>query len=107
MRVNIKPFSVNKAWKGRRYRTDEYKAWSQELTYLLKAMEIPEGPLELRITWGVSNMQSDTDNPCKPFQDVLSAYLGINDSRFRKITLEKVKTAKKAEFIDYEILSFG
>jgi hypothetical protein len=30
-KVNIKPLSVNKAWKGRRYATKESKAYQKEL----------------------------------------------------------------------------
>lgn len=106
MRINIKPLSVNKCWQGRRYKTAAYKAFSDELRLKLKHQEIPEGPLEVKYTFGFSNMRSDYDNPVKPFQDVLCDFLDINDSQIHRAVIEKVKTSKGAEFIDYEISEY-
>jgi hypothetical protein len=33
-KVNIKPLSVNKAWKGRRYATKESKSYQKELWHI-------------------------------------------------------------------------
>ena len=90
-RINIKPLSVNKAYRGRRFKSADYKNYTEELMLCLDPVELPEGPLEAFYTWGVSNLRFDVDNACKPFQDVLCDFLGIDDSRIYKITMEKVK----------------
>jgi hypothetical protein len=47
-KLNIKPLSVNKAWKGRRYATKESKSYQKELWLLLPPkIYIPEGMLEI------------------------------------------------------------
>ena len=71
MRVDVKPLTVNKAWQGRRFKTDQYKAYEQEVLYKLRPMAIPDGNLELTLTFGLSNKGSDWDTPIKPFQDIL------------------------------------
>lgn len=106
IRVDIKPMSVNGAWKGRRFRTDKYKSFKKLLTYRLKKIKIPEGKLEIHIKFGFSTKSSDWDNPIKTFQDVLCDKNGINDNRIYKGTVEKVIVPKGEEFIEYKIESY-
>lgn len=103
MRINIKPLSVNDAWKGRRFKTDEYKNYERSILLLLKPMEIPEGKLELYLKWGFSSAGSDWDNPIKPFQDCLQKKYNFNDNRVVRAITEKVKVKKGQEFIEFEI----
>jgi hypothetical protein len=104
MKISIKPFSVNKAWQGRRYRTAEYRAFADELTLKLKPMEIPEGDLVIRFIFGVSNMGADWDNNIKVAQDIIAKYYGFNDSRIIEGSARKVKVKKGEEFIDFTIM---
>jgi hypothetical protein len=46
-KIQIKPLSVNAAWKGRRFKTDEYKVYEQVLMYKLPVIEVPEGKLRI------------------------------------------------------------
>ncbi len=103
MKINIKPLSVNDAWKGKRYRTDAYKAYAEELKLKLRPMEIPDGELELAVQFGFSSRGSDWDNPLKPFQDVLSQYYGFNDNRVYAATVLKRIVPKGSEYISFEI----
>jgi len=103
MRIDIKPLSVNMAWQGRRVKTKEYRIYEVAVHALLGRMKIPEGLLEVRILFGLSSMGGDVDNPAKPFIDCLERKYGFNDNKIMKLTLEKVKTAKGEEFIDFEI----
>jgi len=103
MRLNIKPLSVNEAWQGKRYKTPQYKRYERDVILLLRPMEIPEGPLELHITWGFSNAASDLDNPAKLFIDCLQKKYGFDDKRITKLVLEKVKVKKGEEFIEWEV----
>ena len=106
MRIDIKPLSVNQAWKGSRYKTPEYKDYEKHLLFMLKKFPIPDGELFLKITFGFSSRGSDVDNPAKPFIDILQKLLGFNDSRIYRLDLKKEIVRKGNEFIDFEIMEF-
>jgi len=103
-KINIKPLSVNDAWKGRRFRSDKYKYYQNELYYLLPKIDIPRGDnLQLNIHVGFSSKGSDLDNVCKPFQDILSKKYGFNDNRIYKLIMTKEIVKKGNDFIDFSI----
>jgi Holliday junction resolvase RusA-like endonuclease len=105
-KLNIKPLSVNKAWKGRRYATKESKSYQKELLLLLPPkIDIPAGRLEITFEFGMS-MASDYDNPIKIFQDVLCKKYGFNDNRIFAAHQYKILVPKGEEFIRFEIKSF-
>ena len=106
MILNIKPLSVNEAWKGKRFKTPKYKSYERDVLLMLPKMIIPDGQLCIRIKWGFSSAGSDIDNPCKPFLDCLQKKYGFNDSRVYRLLLDKEKVKKGSEFIEFEILPF-
>ena len=53
--VHIKPLSVNQAWKGRRFKTNDYKQYEKDLMKYLPFLNIPEGPLKISFVWGFSS----------------------------------------------------
>ena len=106
MRIDIKPLSVNKCWQGRRFKTPEYKSYELEMMLKLKPLTLPEPPFEVFIEFGFSNMASDTDNPVKPFVDILQKKYGFNDNKVYKYILQKKKVPKGKEYIDFNIKSF-
>lgn len=102
--INIKPMSVNEAWQGRRFKTPRYKSYARDLSLLLPtSIKVPDGCLKVEYEFGVSNILSDFDNPIKPFQDVLQAKYGFNDSRIVEAVVRKVKTKKGREYIKFAI----
>ena len=104
IKIKIKPLSVNKAWQGRRFKTQEYKAYEEELLYILPKIEIPKSKkLQVCIEYGFSNKCSDIDNPCKPFLDVLQKKYGFNDSRIYRLIQNKKISEKGGEYISYRI----
>lgn len=103
--IQIKPLSINKAWQGRRFKTPEYKQWREQVNWLLKPYDVPDGDLCLFLEFGVSNMGSDTDNMIKPFQDALQEKYGFNDSRIVSLQAKKTKVAKGSEYIKWSLLS--
>ena len=103
MRIDIKALSVNAAWKGRRFKTDKYKAYEKELLLKLKPMKIPDGALELWINVGFSSSASDLDNILKPFIDVLQKKYKFNDNRIFKQVIEKCIVGKGEEYISFGI----
>ena len=103
-KVDINPLSVNEAWQGKRFKTDKYKRYERDLLLLLpKDIEIPKGELAIMIHFGVSNMQSDIDNPIKPFLDILQKKYGFNDNRIVSMNVRKTKAKKGEEYIHFRI----
>jgi len=103
MKINIKPLSVNQCWQGRRFKTPKYKSYEAELMLKLKPLKLPEPPYEVYLEFGFSNMASDTDNPVKPFIDILQKRYGFNDNKIYKYVLEKKKVLKGSEYILFKI----
>ena len=104
-----KPFSVNDAWQGQRFRTKLYVAFAERVTRILQLIRPPkpdaDAPLFAHYMWGLSNVLSDVDNPAKPFQDVLfdAWKMKEKDHRVRFMILEKIKTKKGQEFIGFHV----
>jgi|TARA_Y100000310_G_scaffold125845_1_gene124586 Holliday junction resolvase RusA-like endonuclease len=102
-KVKIKPLTVNKAWRGRRFKTNEYKVYEGELLYMLPKMKIPAGKLRIKLVVGYSNKLSDIDNCLKPFIDVLQKKYDFNDKEIYKLEIEKEIVKKGEEFIEFEL----
>lgn len=102
VKVKIKPLSVNQTWAGRRFKTPKYKAYEQEMFYLLPSIKIPPGKLKLKIEYGFSNKLSDIDNPTKPFIDILQKKYNFNDKMIYKLDLEKKDVPKGEDYLIFE-----
>jgi len=104
MKVKIKALSVNKCWKGRRFKTNDYKKYERTLFLMLPDLvEIPKGSFHLDVVFGLSSRANDIDNGLKPFIDILQMKYGFNDRDIYRLTVEKVIVKKGKEFIDFEI----
>jgi len=103
VKLDIKPLSVNEAWKGRRFKTDKYKRYESDVLMMLPKIIIPDGDLFLRIEFGFSNSASDWDNPIKPIVDIFQKKYGFDDKRITKAVVEKVKVKKGGEYIRFLI----
>lgn len=99
-KIDIKPLSVNKAWRGKRFKTDFYKSYEEELLWILPK-NIKVYP-KLTIEFGLSSTLSDIDNPVKPFIDVLQKKYGFNDKDIDELHLYKKIVKKGQEYIDFE-----
>ena len=103
--IKIKPLSVNDAWKGRRFKADQYKNFEKAVLYMLpRNLEIPEGDLFVFLEWGFSSRGSDFDNPIKPFMDVLQKKYKFNDNQAYQAFIEKRIVKKGSEYIKFEIM---
>ena len=103
MKIDIKPLSVNQAWRGRRFKTKAYDKYIRDVMYLLKPMKVPNDKLELEITFGLSSRAADIDNPLKCFIDVLQKKYNFDDKMIYRLIVNKVITKKGDEFIEFEI----
>jgi len=90
----VKPISVNALYKGKRYKSEEYKNFESELAYNLPldARIGLEGPLVLEATFYITNMRQDLDNLLKGLLDVLE-HCGVysNDKQIVAIRATKEK----------------
>jgi len=102
-RFHVKPMSVNGAWKGRRYKTDEYKAYTRSLLSILPDIKLPTPPYEIYLAFGFSSKASDWDNPVKPIQDILQKRYDFDDKLIYKAVVEKFIVPKRQEYFEFEI----
>ena len=106
-KIPIKILSVNKCWQGRRFKTKEYDLYEKELAILLpRKLKIPEGEIEIDITFGLSNKLSDIDNGIKPLLDILQKVYGFNDRMVYRLVVNKKIIKKKEEFVEFEIKTY-
>jgi Holliday junction resolvase RusA-like endonuclease len=100
IKLDIKPMSVNKAWQGRRFKTQEYKDYENTLLMLLpNTVKIGKNKLKLTYHYGFSSKASDIDNPCKLVTDILQKKYGFNDSQVYELVQYKEIVSKGEEYI--------
>jgi len=106
MRIDIKPFSANRLWKGRRYKTKEYQAWRDEFGWLSKGSTKHTGYLEINLKFYIKSFKvSDVDNLIKPTLDALQENRIIeNDKYVLKVSAEKFHS--KDERIEINITPY-
>jgi len=103
-KIALKPLSVNKAWKGRRYKTKEYDKYIKEAMLLMPNVKVKAfDKISVNIIFGFSNKSADVDNPVKPLLDIITKKYGIDDKHIYRLSQEKVITAKGKEFIEVNI----
>ncbi|MCH7724437.1 MAG: hypothetical protein IIC76_14030 [Bacteroidetes bacterium] len=103
IKIDIKPLSVNFAWKGRRFKTDKYKQYERDCLFLLPRFTIGKPPYKIYLEFGFSNMGADIDNPVKLFLDITQKKYNFNDKDIIEAHIKKVKTEKGKEYIKFEI----
>lgn len=106
IKKNIKPLSVNDAWKGQRFKTPEYKVYEAQVFYELPKAKLPEPPYQIHYEFGLSNVLSDIDNPIKPLTDILQKKYQFNDRDIFYATVKKVKVNKGNEYFKVEIQTY-
>jgi len=102
--IKIKPLSINKSFKGRRFKTKECKEYEEEIFYTLPNIEMPKGKLQLDLIFGFKNKLSDIDNPVKIFTDILQKKYDFDDRDIYRMTIEK--QIVKEEFIKFKIKKY-
>jgi Holliday junction resolvase RusA-like endonuclease len=102
VKLNIKPLSVNKCWQGRRFKTQDYKYYEEELMYLLPDIYIPRKECGIIIEIGVNKL-FDIDNCLKPLLDILQKKYNFNDRDIMKLEIEKKAVKKGKEYIKFKL----
>ena len=107
-KIDLKPLSVNKAWQGRRYKSEDYKKYEVDVCRLLSGTEkAPDGMLEVTYWFYMKNHKlADNDNPVKPLQDILKLRGIIKDDRYIYVT-HIYKIPSEIDYIEVEIKPFS
>src|SRR3990167_2268311 len=109
-KILISPFSINKAWRGRRYKTKEYSDWRKEFSYLMlprRSKMLYNESLTLDVVFGLKYPKKcDLDNLIKPFLDACVENGLIKDDRqITEIIAKKWATNKllkeNVEYINF------
>lgn len=103
MKINVKPLSVNQCYRGRRFKTKEYRQYEKDILVQLKPIDVPDGELEVHIQAGFSSKGADLDNIAKIFIDILQKKYNFNDNRIYSIILMKRIVPKGQEYISFDI----
>jgi len=102
--IDIKPMSVNDAWKGRRFKTDRYKLYELNVFFMLPLIKnFPKPPYKIHLKFGQSTVLADWDNPIKPFCDILQTKYGFNDRDIMSAIVEKEIVPKGKEYCSFLI----
>jgi Holliday junction resolvase RusA-like endonuclease len=106
-KINIKPLSVNEAFKGRRFHTKEHKRWTENVLFMLpRNIIIPEPPFEIYLRFGFSSTASDWDNCIKQVQDSLATKYSFNDKLIRRGVVETEIVPKGKEYFAFELTHY-
>ena len=103
--IDIKPMTVNRAWRGRRFKTVEYRKYETDLLYLLPTFRLDKPPYKVELIFGLSNSLADIDNPIKPFLDILQKKYRFNDKHIEELHVFKTPQDKGKECISFKITS--
>lgn len=103
--INLKPLSVNEAFKGQKFKTDTYSLFIRNCLLLLpKTMLIPdESNIKLAIEFGFSSKASDIDNCLKTFIDCLVKKYKVDDRFIYEMHVFKSIVKKGEEYIKFKI----
>ena len=103
-KINIKPLTVNKAWKGKRFKTKEYKEFEKFAMFILpNNFKLPNGYLDAYYEFVVSSKLSDWDKPIKPFQDILKKKYKFDDNLIMSAYVKKKIVKKGNEYIKFDL----
>lgn len=105
IKLEIKPLSVNKAFQGRRFKTNDYKKFEKQMLLLLpKLKKELTGSLKIELEYGFSSKLSDIDNPCKLVLDCLVKKYGFDDRQIYELNQVKKIVKKGSEYIKFSIV---
>lgn len=102
-KLDIKPLTVNQAWKGRRYKTEMYERYETDLLNILPKFNIEDKrDIRIDIEFGISKLM-DIDNGLKPLIDILQKKYKFNDRYIMELNIKKTVVKKKEHFIKINI----
>lgn len=102
--IPLKPLSVNKAWKGRRYKTDDYLGYEIDVARLVRRAKYTYTvPVSVTYFFHLKNHKmADADNPVKPLQDILKQ-LGFFEDDTLVYHFQVFKVPSETDYIEVTI----
>ncbi len=106
-KIDIKPLSVNEAYKGKKYSTAKLKAYKRDMPLLLPSeLQLPPGRLVLLFRFHFKRKASDVDNCCKMAQDIIMEYYGEDDREIYMTLNEKIVDYNSPEYLEFEFFEY-
>lgn len=107
IKINIKPLSVNDAYRGRRFITPQYLEYKTKVRAALPDdLKIPPSPYSIHFVFGFSSASSDWDNCIKTTQDCIAQKYNFNDKLIKRGVVETVMVPKGKEFFEFKIETY-
>lgn len=105
--IEIKPLSVNKAWQGKRFKTQDYKSFEQEFLYTIGKHKMVKGEIEVVLEFYIKNDKAtDIDNCVKTCLDcIVKAGMIEDDRKIRHLDIYKYHSTR--ERINIVINKYG
>jgi len=103
IKIDIKPLSVNEAFKGRRFKTQKYDTFINSMLFQLPKIKLPNAPYSIDVVFGYSSRASDIDNGLKSLLDCLVKKYGFDDREIYSMNVKKEIVKKGDEFIKFQI----
>lgn len=106
-RIDLKPLSVNDAWRGRKFSTPAKKTYEKRVKQELEGCILEDcvAPYEIHFVFGIPKLQ-DWDNCVKVTQDIVCEHFWINDRDIYRATVEKIPVKAWQEYWEVEILTY-
>lgn len=110
--LKVSPLSVNQAWRGRRFKTQEYKLFEVDVCNVLPLNKDKplEGELIVEYIYHIHNYgNTDTGNLEKTLSDMLVKRKYIKDDRYIKRLIQQKERASSVqeEYISILISNFN
>jgi len=103
IQIDIKPLSINRAFKGRRFKTKDYEDYEKEVLLLLPKCDKIKGEVAVYLEFYLKNAKRiDVDNLEKLLLDIIVKKGYIEDDRKIWI-LQARKFISKVDYIIIEI----
>lgn len=102
-KINVKPMSINEAFRGRRFISPKYAIFKKAVLAQLPKINMPKPPYSIYFKFGFSSKASDWDNAIKTAQDCLSVHYKFNDKLIRKGIVETEIVKKGQEYFIFSI----
>ena len=111
IKIPVAPLSANRLWRGRKFKTQDYQIYEQEVLYRLAktVLQIDFTSIK-KLTFflkvGLSSKNSDLSNTIKALEDILQHKFSFNDKNTYMIIAEKEIVKKGQEYIAFDFLEY-
>lgn len=109
IKLEVSPISVNKSWKGRKFKTDLYKSFEYDVARMLPFVNESLGKQEVfvKYVFYINNYgNADTFNMEKTLSDMLVKRGYITDDRYIRAGYVRKERTDGPEWIDITIIPY-